>query len=85
MEPSSKYQFKLMQCVVQINPADGRKRVQCPDHQDLMRYEKGFPPGSGGIVPLRSIPYRLYRLPYSLYAIAFIRDLVNQTEQNQSS
>ena len=62
MEPSLKYQFKLMQCVVQINPADGRKRVQCPDHQDLMRYEKGFPPGSGGIVPLRSIPYRLYEV-----------------------
>ena len=56
MEPSSKYQFKLMQCVVQINPADGRKQVQSLNFNVLMRYEKGFPPGSGGIVPLRIAP-----------------------------
>ena len=49
MEPSSKYQFKLMKCVVRLNPADGRKRVQCPDE---VLYEKGFPPGSGEIVSL---------------------------------
>ena len=30
-EPSSAYHFKGMQCSVGINPADGRKRLQCPE------------------------------------------------------
>ena len=41
-EPSSAYEFKGMQCRVGINPADGRKRIQCLGEVWFIPYEQGF-------------------------------------------